>query len=98
MDVDPKEVARFKKLLARLPIEEIERRLDRSIIMRPWKRRVAEAERGRREEDTLVIEERTEREADGERRRQRKTSRDVWLLIAAAVFLVVVVIWAVVAD
>ena len=48
MSIDPQEVAAFKTALAQTPVEIIVKRLNDNVILRTWKRNLAEAEIARR--------------------------------------------------
>ncbi|MCW8915313.1 MAG: hypothetical protein OQK24_05585 [Magnetovibrio sp.] len=48
MSIDPQEVIAFKSALARMPVEVIAKHLDDNVILRTWKRNLAEAEIARR--------------------------------------------------
>ena len=92
MAVDPNEVARFKNALAKLSPAEIRRRLDGSLIIRPWKRNLAEAEGGRRERHAEAGQERSRVDAQNKRRRGRAIVWRVWLLVAIAIVAAVALI------
>lgn len=93
MAVDPNEVARFKNALAKLSPAEIRRRLDGSLIVRPWKRDLAEAESGRRERHAEAGQERSRVDAQNKRRRGKAIAWRVWLLVAIAIVVTVALIW-----
>jgi hypothetical protein len=93
MTVDPNEVARFKNALAKLSPAEIRRRLDGSIIVRPWKRSLAEAEGGRRDREGRAGQERSRIDAENIRQRGKAIARHVWLLVATAIVAAVALIW-----
>jgi hypothetical protein len=90
---DPNEVEKFKKVLAKHSLEEIQRRLDRSLIVRPWKRDLAEAEGARRKQEANASKRKTQRDAEIERVRLRDMSRSVWVLVGVAIIFAVVLIW-----
>lgn len=48
MSVDPQEIIAFKAALARTPVDVIVKRLNDNVILRTWKRNLAEAEVARR--------------------------------------------------
>ena len=48
MNGDPDEVAKFKAILMKTPLDRIQRGLDKDIITRGWKRDLAEDEPARR--------------------------------------------------
>lgn len=95
MVIDPQseEVARFKNALARLSLTEIRRRLDGSIIIRAWKRDLAEAEDGRREQETEAVQARSLNRAADRRRQRRDLSWRVWALVGGAIFAALSLIW-----
>ena len=92
MAVDPNEVARFKNALAKLSPAEIRRRLDGSLIIRPWKRDLVEAESGRRERHAEASQERSRADAHNNRQRGRAIALRVWLLVAIAIVAAVTLI------
>ena len=94
MAVDSNEVTRFKAALARLSSAEIKRRLDGSVIIRSWKRELAEAEDGRREQVVKDTEARLLDHAAEQRRRRKDRSRHVWALVGGAIIAVVSLIWS----
>jgi hypothetical protein len=51
MNTDPNEVARFKESLRKSSLESIRRGLDDFVIVRSWKRKLAEGEPERRQKD-----------------------------------------------
>jgi hypothetical protein len=93
MAIDPNELARFKNALAKLSSEEIRRRLDGSLIIRPWKRGLAEAEDGRREQAAHATQTRSHLDAANERLRLKDLSRRVWALVGIAIAAAIAVIW-----
>ncbi len=92
MAVDANEVARFKNALAKLSPAEIRRRLDGSLIIRPWKRDLAEAESGRRERHAEAGQERSRVDARNNSRRGKAIALRVWLLVAVAIVAAVTLI------
>lgn len=90
MAVDPNEVARFKSALARLSSAEIQRRLDGSVIIRPWKRSLAEDEDGRRERAARATE---ERDSTNQSLRQQAISQRVWALVGIAIIATLALMW-----
>lgn len=92
MTVDPDEMARFKRTLAKLSPEEIQRRLDGSVIIRAWKRDLAEAEAGRREQEAAT---RLQNDTADARLRRLDTSRRVWMLVSVVIIAAVALIWTV---
>ncbi len=90
MAVDPNEQARFKSALAKLSLEEIQRRLDRNLIVRSSERDLAEGEGERRRQEERAREEKSKLDR---RLRQRINSRRVWGLVGIAILAVVILIW-----
>lgn len=93
MTVDPNEEARFKSALAKLTLDEIQQRLDGSIIARAWKRDLAEAEGSRRDRETGATDKRSQRVATNEELRKRNLSQRVWALVGIAIVAAVALIW-----
>lgn len=93
MAIEPNDVARFKNALAKASLEEIRRRLDGSIIFRPWKRGLAEAEVGRRKQESDATEERSQFDAANLR---KDISLGAWVFVGFAIVAAVAVIWTVV--
>ena len=93
MTADPHEVARFKAALAKLSSAEIRRRLDGSVIIRAWKRRLAEDEDGRRAQEAQAADEVSHHEAAAGRQRRKDLSWRVWALVGGAMFAAVALIW-----
>lgn len=92
MAIEPNDVTRFKNALANASLKDIRRRLDESIIFRPWKRNLAEAEAGRRERESDATEERSQHDAEYDR---KDISRRVWIFVAFAIIAAVALIWTV---
>ena len=90
MAVDPNEQGRFKSALAKLSLKEIQRRLDRSLIVRTWERDLAEDEGERRRSEESAREEKSKLK---ERLRLRQNSRRVWALVGIAIIAAVILIW-----
>ncbi len=85
MAVDQNHVERFKKALSTLALDEIQRRLDGSQIVRPWKRRLAETEGARRDGIARAAIEQARRNAADARRRRADVKLRVWNLVAIAI-------------
>ena len=93
MTVDPNEETRFKNALAKLSLDEIQQRLDGSIIVRAWKRNLAEAEGERRDLETGATNNRSQRVATNTELRRRDLSRRVWALVGITIVAVIALIW-----
>lgn len=93
IDPQPEEVTRFKDALAKLSSAQIRQRLDGSVIIRAWKRDLAEAEDGRREREAEAAEARSLSRASDRRRQRRAASWRVWALVGGAIFAAVSLIW-----
>ena len=93
MPIDPHEIARFKTALAKLSSAEIRRRLDGSVIIRSWKRNLAEGEDGRRKLVAEAAHARSQSDAADQRRQRKDRSSYVWALVSAAMVAAVALIW-----
>jgi len=83
-----------KKALSTLPLDEIQRRLDGSQIVRPWKRRLAETKGARREGMARAALEQARRNAADARRRYADIQLRVWGQVAIAITGTIAAIWA----
>jgi len=91
MTVDPQDVTTFKAILARTPVEVIIKRLDDNVILRSWKRQLAEAEVERRGYNLATA---NAQSKSSSTRRHKLANLKAWfitaLLIAAALALAAV--------
>ena len=94
MTVDSDEHLKFSAILRKTSLQKIQKALDDNVITRPWKRKLAEDEPARRDNETEEQEKRGTRDAVS---RKRALSRRAWavvtLLIAATLFYVVVSVY-----